>query len=65
MTIRELLLAIWPLIVLQYGIAIWALVDLARRKTVKHLPKAAWVIIIIAISFFGSIAYLVVGRGEE
>ncbi len=65
MELRDLLIALLPLIVLQYVIAIWALVDLIKRKTVKSLPKIGWGVIIFFISFFGPIAYLVFGRGEE
>lgn len=63
--IREILAAVWPLLALQFFIMIWALVDLIRRKSVKHLPKIGWVIIIVLINLFGPIAYLVFGRGEE
>lgn len=65
MELRDILIAVWPLIVLQFGIAIWALIDLIRRKSVKGLPKIGWGIIILAVSFFGPIVYLVFGRGEE
>ena len=65
MELRDLLVALWPLIVLQLVIVIWALADLLRRKSVKVLPKTGWVVIILAISLFGPIAYFVFGRGEE
>ena len=65
MELRDLLVALWPLIVLQLVIVIWALADLMRRKSVKVLPKIGWVVIILAISLFGPIAYFVFGRGEE
>jgi hypothetical protein len=53
------------LIALQLVLMIWALVDLARRKTVRHLPKAAWVLIVLFVSTIGPIIYLAIGRGEE
>lgn len=62
--IWEILKIIWPLVVLQYSLAIWALIDLARRPRVRHLPKAAWVAVVLLVSFFGAIAYLVLGREE-
>lgn len=61
----ELLRNLWPLITLQLVLMIWALVDLARRKTVRHLPKAAWVLIVLFVSTIGPIIYLATGRGEE
>ncbi len=64
MDINELLIALIPLAVLQLAVTVWAMVDLIRRKHVKGLPKFAWGIIIVAVTF-GAIVYLVVGRGEE
>ena len=65
MTLREILLKFWPLLALQFGLAIAALVDLRKRKTVKHLPKAAWAVIIILGECLGPILYFAAGRGEE
>ena len=61
----DLIKVLWPLIVLQYGLLIWALVDAIRRPQVRYLSKTAWIILIVLISFFGSIAYLVLGREES
>jgi hypothetical protein len=60
-----ILLSFWPVILLQFLLMIWALVDLLRRKNIKHLPKWAWALIIVFINLFGPIIYLVAGRGEE
>lgn len=49
---------------LNLGLLSWALVDLMKRENVKYLSKAGW-IIIIAVIIFGSVIYLLVGRGEE
>ena len=62
--ILNLLKMIWPLIVLQYALTIWAIIDLVRRPNVRHLPKLAWGAIILLVNFFGPIAYLVLGREE-
>ncbi len=61
--VLDLMLALWPLLAIQLGVVVWALVDLIRRKEVKHLPKGVWAILII-INIIGAIAYLIVGRGE-
>lgn len=61
----DILKIVWPIIIFQLLLMIWALIDLARRKTVKSLPKWAWVLIILFVSTFGPIIYLVFGRGEE
>jgi hypothetical protein len=60
----DLLKVLWPLIVLQYGLLIWALIDLIRRPKVRYLPKVAWAAIVLLVSFFGAIAYLAMGREE-
>lgn len=49
---------------LNLGLLSWALVDLLKRENVKYLSKAGW-IIIIAVIIFGSVIYLLAGRGEE
>lgn len=61
----DLLKILWPLLVFQFLLFLWALVDLIRRRQVKHLPKWAWALIIILVNLFGPIIYLVFGRGEE
>ncbi|MBE3577671.1 MAG: PLDc_N domain-containing protein [Limnochordales bacterium] len=60
-----MLRSLWPLFALQLVLTIWALVDLARRKSVRYLPKAAWTLIILFVSTIGPIIYLAAGRGEE
>jgi len=53
-----------PVIVIQLGLAVVALVDLFRRERVKLLPKWAWAIAIILVNFIGPILYFVLGRDE-
>ena len=49
---------------LNLGLLSWALVDLMKREKVKYISKAGW-IVIMAVIIFGSVIYLLVGRGEE
>jgi uncharacterized membrane protein len=63
--IMGLLPLLIPLVVLQLGLMIYCLVDLARREKVKHLPKWAWALIIIAGELIGPVVYLIIGRGES
>jgi len=53
-----------PLLIIEIGLLVIALVDLIRREKVKHLPKWVWAVIIIIVNFIGPIAYLIVGREE-
>lgn len=57
-----LLLAI-PIVLIQLGLQIYALVDLARQPKVRG-PKWVWVIIILLGELIGAIVYLVFGRKE-
>ena len=52
-----------PIILLQLGLMILALVDLIRRERTKG-PKWVWAIVIIFVNLIGPIVYLVVGREE-
>jgi hypothetical protein len=62
--LRELLPLLWPLIVIQLGLMIFALFDLSRRTTTRG-PKWMWAAVIIVVNIIGPIVYFVVGRGEE
>jgi hypothetical protein len=53
-----------PLLILDVGLIVVALVDWARRKRTKG-PKWLWLLIILFVSTFGPILYLLLGRAEE
>jgi hypothetical protein len=63
--IIRLLPLLIPVIILQLGLMIFALIDLARRETVKHLPKYGWALVIIFVNMIGPIIYLLIGRSED
>ncbi len=65
MNILEILTLVWPLILLQLGFQVYALVDLARTKKTKNLTPVIWVLIIIFGEIAGPIAYLLVGKVQE
>ncbi len=62
--LARLLPLIAPLIVVQLGLLVAALVDLLRRQSTRG-PRWAWGIAIVAVSIIGPLAYFVFGRGEE
>jgi len=62
--LREILPFLIPVIVLQLGLLVFALIDLARRPKANG-PKWLWVLIIVFINLIGPIAYFLVGRQEE
>jgi hypothetical protein len=63
--VLDILKVVWPLIVLEYALMIWALVDLLKRKKTKTLSIVWWLLIIIFINLFGPVAYFIFGRSEE
>jgi len=50
--------------VLNLGLIAWAITDIMHRENIKYLPKIGW-ILIIAFIIFGSLVYLLLGRGKE
>jgi len=50
-------------ILLQLGLMVFALIDLARREKTRG-PKWLWVLVIVLGELIGPIVYLLVGREE-
>jgi len=55
---------ILPIMLLQLGLIIFALVDLVTRRSVRYLSRWVWALLIIFIGFLGPVLYLVIGREE-
>ena len=53
-----------PLIIIEYGLIIFALVQLFRNE-VAYLPKWEWALIIIFINIIGPVVFLIVGKKKE
>ncbi len=59
----HVLAALIPLLALILALDVFCLVDVARAKSVRNLPKIAWVVIILLISApTGALLYLFLGR---
>jgi len=63
-TIKGILPFLIPLVILELGLMIFALVDLIRRKAVRGGNKIIWALVIVLFQIFGPIIYLVIGRKE-
>lgn len=63
-TLKEALPFLIPLLVIELGLIVFALVDLARRKVVKGGQKWPWVLVIVLLGIVGPIFYLLVGREQ-
>jgi ABC-2 type transport system ATP-binding protein len=58
-------IAVWlPIATLLLAFVAFCYIELVRRPA-KHLPKAAWAVIIVAQIPLGGICYLILGRGEH
>jgi ABC-2 type transport system ATP-binding protein len=58
-----LLAAVVPLLVLILALDVYCLADLARARSVRHMPKLVWAIVILFVSApIGALVYLFIGR---
>jgi hypothetical protein len=62
--IIKLLPLLIPVIIIEYGLMIFALVQ-AIRNEVSYLPKWAWILIIVLVNIIGPIVFLLAGRKKE
>lgn len=53
-----------PVVLIQLGLMVAALVDLVRREATRG-PKWAWALVIVLVNFIGPIVYFVAGRKDE
>jgi hypothetical protein len=56
--------ALLPILVLVVAVAftVYCLIDIARARSVRHLPRWAWVMICLISEPLGGIIYLIFGR---
>ena len=62
--IMDLLPLLIPLIILQYGLMIYAIYHILKHDKYKSLNRVAWLIIVLLINFIGPILYFVLGKEE-
>jgi hypothetical protein len=63
-TILSMLPFFIPLLIIEYGLMIFALVQVARNE-VAYLPKWAWILIIVLFGIIGPIVFLIIGKKKE
>ncbi len=61
----EMILLAIPLVLIEFTLAVVAVVDWARRRTYRMLPRWGWLVVIIVVGIVGPTVYLALGRGEE
>lgn len=63
--IINLLPVLIPLLILELGLMIFALINIVKRKRVRGGSKAMWIIIVVLFQLIGPIIYFAFGREEE
>lgn len=61
--ISKYLMLIIPIVLLQLGLMIAALIDLSKREHTNG-PKWVWILVIVFGEILGSVIYFIVGRKE-
>jgi hypothetical protein len=61
----RLLPIIIPLLIVQTGLMIAALVHAIRHPYYKTGNKVLWILVIIFVNLIGPVLYFIIGRGEE
>ena len=62
-SIRQWMLLLAPILLIEIALMIVALVDLARRERTRG-PKWVWAVVIVLLNLIGPILYFVFGREE-
>ena len=53
-----------PIILLELGLMVFALIDLSKRTATRG-PRWAWILVIVLVNLIGPIAYLLFGRQDD
>ena len=53
-----------PVLIIEYGLLIFALVQLFKNE-VKYMPKWGWALIIVLINIIGPAVFLIIGRKKD
>ena len=62
--VLEFLPYLIPILVIQYGLLIFAIVQLAKNE-VRYMPKWGWILIIVFINPIGPIVFLLIGKKRD
>lgn len=62
--LRKLVPLLLPIVVLELGLMVAALWDLAHRERVRGGRKWVWVLVAVLVNIVGPLAYFMFGREE-
>ncbi|MBM6745326.1 PLDc_N domain-containing protein [Drancourtella massiliensis] len=54
-----------PLIIIEWILAITALIHVLRHPHYKFGNKSFWIVVVLFVQIIGPIVYFIFGRGEE
>lgn len=60
----KLVLLLIPIVLLEIGLLVWALLDVVRRERVRGGNKVVWILVIVLVNIIGPIIYFIFGREE-
>ncbi|MDF2871842.1 MAG: hypothetical protein K0R05_3417 [Anaerocolumna sp.] len=63
--LKEYLPFLIPILIIQYGLMIAALVHILRHKKYRIGNRVVWIIISVVVNTIGPILYFTIGKGEE
>jgi hypothetical protein len=63
--IMDLLPFLIPLVLVELGLLIAALVHILRHRTYRVGNRALWLVISIVLGIIGPVLYFVIGKGDE
>jgi len=62
--VMSLLPVLIPLILVQLGLMLAALIHACRAKSFKMGNKLIWILVILLVDIIGPVLYFAIGRGE-
>ncbi|MCL2197541.1 MAG: PLD nuclease N-terminal domain-containing protein [Defluviitaleaceae bacterium] len=63
--LQTLLLILAPIVIIQLGLMIAALVHIFRHDNYKTGSRLIWVIVVLCLNLIGPILYFVIGKEDE
>lgn len=64
-SIQELLPILIPLVIIEWTLAIVALIHVIRHPNYRFGNRIMWILIVLFVQFIGPIVYFLFGRGEH
>lgn len=62
---KEYLPFLIPIVIIEFALAITALVHVLRHKNYRFGNTVIWAVVVLLIQFVGPIVYFAFGKGEE